>query len=326
MPFVSGALALLNQAFPELELNKNLRESVSSLFGSDAENGHILSDIAMSGVPSMMGWDFQSRLSAGNILPGVSEYNGFQPEQLLGVPASIVTRFVGGAKRLAAGDPSGGYAFVPPAIKKLTELAMEGGTVKDYRGRPILSPSPGEATGIALGFQPKRLTDYNTADRLAEQSELLAKRRTGQENQQLAELALKGQFGTVRANLEERIRTDKSYNPVDVVRAVARAAEEMTFPKDLRREGSRKDIDSRSKLLSSFSIDQSAGDEVRRLQFRRNIEARLGLNSTSQRELKVATLMDALRQQDPRATRASLRQAAEVALRRSAASSLQPVD
>lgn len=322
MPFVSGALALLNQAFPELELNKKVRESVSSLLNSDGENGHILSDIALSGVPSMMGWDFQSRLSAGNILPGVSEYNGFQPEQLLGVPASIVSRFVQGGKSLAGGDSQGAYAFVPPAFQKVAKL-LTGDANRDYRGRPVLQPTPGEQIGQALGFSPTRLSQYNAADRMAEQSEHLAIVRTGQENQRLAGEALKGNFGTVRAALQNQIQSDKFYNPQDAVRAIARAAEEMTFQKDLRREGSQRDMDSRKQLLGSFQIDPSSASEVARLQFRRGIEQRLGLTTTSNREVQMAQLMDQLRAHDPNATRSALRVAAEQTLRRTQPSQLQ---
>lgn len=316
IPFASASLALLNQFFPELEVQKKLRESVSSLFGSDSENGHILSDIALSGVPSMMGWDLASRLNAGNVLPGVSEYNGFQPEQLLGVPENLVHNFVSGASKLAAGDSTGGYAFVPPAIKKIVQLAAQGGQVQDYRGRPIITPTPGESLGLTLGFQPKRVTDYDTADRLAQQEEHLAVVRTGQENQQMAELALKGQFGTIRSQIQQKLQTDKSSNPADVVRAIARAAEEMSFPKDLRREGSQKDMDSRKQLLSSFSLDPNGISEVDRLKFRQQIQQRLGLMSTDRTELLRAQLMDAMRAKDPTSTRSELGAAATNALRR----------
>lgn len=317
MPFASASLALLNQFFPELEVQKKLRESVSSLFGSDSDNGHILSDIALSGIPSMMGWDLASRLNAGNVLPGVSEYNGFQPEQLLGVPANLVGNFVRGGQKLASGDATGGYAFVPLAIKKIVQLAAQGGTEQDYRGRPVLSDlTPGEKIGIGIGFQPKRLTDFDTADRLAQQEEHLAVVRTGQENQQMAELALKGQFGTIRSQIQQKLQTDKSSNPADVVRAIARAAEEMSFPKDLRREGSQKDMDSRKQLLSAFSLDPSGISEVDRLKFRQQIQQRLGLTSIDRTELRRAQLMDAMRAKDPTSTRSELGAAATNALRR----------
>lgn len=319
LPFASASLALLNQFFPELEVNKKVREGVSSLFGSDSQNGHILSDIALSGVPSMLGWDFASRLNAGNLLPGVSEYNGFQPEQLLGVPANMVGNFVRG---VTGGQPGN---FVPPAFKKISQLVADNGvgntlsgnaTARDYRGRAILNDTPGETLGTALGFQPKRLVDYNTADRLAQTSEHLGVVRQGQENQQLAEQALKGNFGTARNAILDKAQADKTYNAASAVRAVAAFAEDQTFPKDLRREGSAQTSGSRTGLLNSFNIDPSNPSEVQRLQFRKQIEQRLGLNASDPSELMIATAMDQLRAAQPNATRASLRQQVNDQMRR----------
>ena len=72
--------------------------------GEDDENGKVLADIAMTGAPAMLGWDWHSRLSMGNILPGVSEINGAQPGLLMGAPFNVVSQFVKGAASLAQGD------------------------------------------------------------------------------------------------------------------------------------------------------------------------------------------------------------------------------
>jgi hypothetical protein len=90
LPFVSGAVAALNALFPDLEVRRHLQEWMDELLGNDKENGSILSDAAMTGVPSMFGWDLQSRLSMGNTVPGVSEVNGFDPSLLMGAPANMV--------------------------------------------------------------------------------------------------------------------------------------------------------------------------------------------------------------------------------------------
>ena len=71
LPFVSGALTLADKTFPDLEIKKNTKGWINKLMGGDGDNDTILSDMAMMGIPSMLGWDWQSRLSVGNI-PGVS--------------------------------------------------------------------------------------------------------------------------------------------------------------------------------------------------------------------------------------------------------------
>ncbi len=90
----------------------------------------------------------------------------------------------------------------PPAFKKLAELVGEDGMVKDYAGRPVLNDlSPTEKAGIAIGFNPKRLSDLNSLRRIADQNE---KNRNLEDNlwkQELAEMVNKGNFGYVRNEL-----------------------------------------------------------------------------------------------------------------------------
>lgn len=322
MPFVSGSLALINQMFPELEVNKKLREGVADLFHADSANGQVMTDMALSGVPSMMGWDWGSRLNAGNVLPGVSDYDGFQPEQLLGVPFSVVSNFVKGAKQVAGGDASGGYAFVPPGIKKIVQLANNGGQLQDYKNRPLMTPTTGEAIGAALGFNPTRLTQFNAADRMAQQSQEQDTRSNGQLNQTLAQETLKGNFGSVRQILQQQVQQNPNYNATDAVRSIARAAEDLTFPKDLRQGGNVSNGAARSRLLSSFSLAPSQASEVARLQFRQQIEQRLGLVENDKSSLVQAQVMDQLRGQRPDATRAELRSSAQQFLRRTQPSQL----
>jgi hypothetical protein len=316
LPFVSGALALLDKAFPDLELNRKTRELMTGFLSSDKDNGSVLSDVAMTGVPSMLGWDLQSRLSMGNTVPGVSEVNGFQPENLLGPGASLVSNFVNGTRKLAQRDSSGALNFVPLAVRKLAELVKEDGQIQDYRGRPLFDPTPGEKIGIALGFNPKRLNDFNAAQRVVEQNRAVETRRNSQWVQSLAEDAVQGNFGTVRAALLAKSQSDKTFDPIEAVRAVARASEELTFPRDLRREGTQSTSSSRNRLLASFRLNPSQPTEVARLQFRQQIENRLGLVGTPSRELVIAQLIDQGRVQNPNATRTELRRQAELALRR----------
>jgi hypothetical protein len=315
MPFVSGAVAVLNQLFPDLEVRKHLQEWMNDLLGSDKENGSILSDAAMMGVPSMFGWDLQSRLSMGNTLPGVSEVNGFDPSTLMGAPINMVSTFVKGGKQLAQGDVTGIDQFVPPALKKIEQYARQGGVATDYRDRPVFTPTKGEVAGMALGFQPRRTTDFNTASRIAKQAQDNITRRSGEFHQQMGEQVLKGNFGNVRAELQKRMQEDKKFDVESAVRSIAQSAEDLTFPRDLRREGTISASDVRARLLRTFNIPPSQADESTRLQFRQGVERRLGLQVSTGSDLRLAQVMDQLRQQSPEATRSDLRRQAERLLR-----------
>lgn len=317
MPFVSGTIALLDKAFPELELNRKLRETIAGFFQSDSEQGNALSDMALTGVPSALGWDLQSRLSMGNTVPGVSEVNGFQPEQLFGPGASLISQFVKGSQKLASGQgkPSD---WSPPAIKKLVDLVSSGGAVRDYKGRPVLNDlTSGEKLGIGLGFQPKRLSDFNAAQRVTEQADDVSRGRENQFLSGLAEQASKGDFGTVRQSLLERTQSEPGFDPVSAVRGIAQKVEELTFPRDLRREGSGSPTSPRNQLLAAFRLDPAQPTEVNRLFLRQQVEQRLGLAVSRSSDIIKAKLMDQLRLVHPDATRSELRRAAEAALSRS---------
>jgi hypothetical protein len=332
MPFVSGALSLLDKAFPELELNRHLREFVKQLFHDDEGNANVLGDIAMTGMPSVMGWDWQSRLSMGNTVPGVSEINGFQPELLLGAPVNVISSFVTGAYRTLSGQGQGlgpvDRSMFPPFFRKMLDLANSGGTqLKDYKDRPVLDPTMGEQIGLFLGFQPKRLSDQNAAARVMDQAEKVSRAEIGQFHSQVAEDVQRGNFGTARQALLDRASQDGQYDPQEGARSVARAAEEMTFVRDLRREGTSRTAETRGRLLSAFGIDRNQPSETARFQFRQQVERRLGLPPTasSSHELVVAQMVDQLRAARPDATRVELRRVAEAALRGPKRRSLLPV-
>jgi hypothetical protein len=315
MPFVSSALALLDKTFPGLEVNKHLREWMAQLFGEDAESGHTLTDIAMTGVPSMMGWDLQSRLSMGNTLPGVSEVNGFEPERLLGAPFNLVANFIKGGQQALTGDPHAIDAFTPNGLKQIEKMVRSGGQVLDYRNRPIFKPTAGEMAGIALGFQPKRLSDFNAAQRITRQAQDNITSRENQFHQSNAEQVLSGNFGNVRNAVLQRAAEDKTYDVHNAVRSIARAAEELTFPRDLRSEGPLRGADARSRLLATFNLPQNQPSEMTRLQFRSQVERRLGLvQGQSSKDLQRAQLVDELRQRYPAASRAELNRQASLLL------------
>jgi hypothetical protein len=315
LPFVSGAIALLDKSFPDLELNRNLRELMGQIFGEDEKNGNTLSDMAMTGLPSMLGWDMQSRLSMGNTVPGVSEINGFQPEMLLGPAANLVTNFIRGGKGFITGDMNvAAKGLLPGYAKSLIEAGKQtlGQPVEDYRDRPLFTPTPGEVLGQSIGFKSKRLSDTNAADRMLRASEDVAQRKNHQQSTQLAERALAGEFGTVRQTLLARGQSEQGYDPVGGARQVAQAAEALTFPRDLRREGTQQLSSSRNKLLSSFGITPGSVSEVDRLRFRSQIEARLGVPKAAgeKSELEQAQLMDQLAVKNPGLSRLELRQLA----------------
>lgn len=305
MPFVSGVLALINQVDPSLEINKNVRGLMQKFFAEDGKDGHPLTDMMMAGLPSQLGWDMQSRLSSGNLLPGVSERDGFSTDQLVGVPGSLVSQMAGGVKQMLSGEASGLMAFVPPGVRNQVRLVTgTGGT--DYRNRPVLTDmTPGEKTGMALGMRPTRLREFNDAQRMEKQAEDQDSIRKGQWRQKAAGEVLKGNFGSVIGELKAQVVANPKLDLAGEVRQIAKYAEDQAFPRDLRREAKG---DQRSALLSQWNLAPSQPTEEQRLQFRTKIEQQFGVRSDQGSALVTARMLDELRMKHPTATRSELRE------------------
>ena len=308
LPFVSQALGVLDYYFPQLQLKNNLREFITRFIGEDNENGKVLADIAMTGAPAMLGWDWHSRLSMGNILPGVSEINGAQPGLLMGAPYNVVSQFVKGAASIAQGDFAKASNLTPPGIKKFVDLAANGFQARDYNGKPIGDVTPGETIGVALGFTPKRVADYNAANRQAAQAQKVQTAQEKKFNESLVAEVEKGNFGTIQQVLNERARTDPKFDPQAAARTIAKAAVEMQFPKDLRRQYKQ------SNILKTFNIPASMPNEVARAQYEMQVLQHLGV-PMRKRDLQMATIMDTLRAKYPEATRWELQKEAEKILK-----------
>jgi hypothetical protein len=304
MPFVSGALALINQVDPSLEINKNVRGLMQQFFAEDGKDGHLLTDMMMSGLPSQLGWDMQSRLSSGELIPGVSERDGFQISNLFGVPASLATQMAEGVKQIMNGQGAGLMAFVPPGLRSQIRLAT-GTAGEDNKGRAVLNDmTPGEGLGLALGMRPTRLRQFNDAQRMEKQAEEQDAIRKGRWRQKAAQQVLKGEFGSVMGELKSQLAENPKLDVAGEVRQIAKYAEDQAFPRDLRREAKG---DNRSELLRMWNLAPSMPTEEQRLQFRMKVEQQFGVRGDSGKALVNARMMDELRKQRPDATRAELR-------------------
>src|SRR5580765_514850 len=276
VPFASSAVAMLELGFPGLELQKNIRSLTQKLFGEDDEHNTILSDLALNGVPSMFGWDFQSRLSMGNTVPGVSEINGFQPDMLHSAPVQILTKFAQGGQKMINKDFLGGAKdMMPPAVKKIIDAIRGDGKVIDYNGKPIAGGDRtwGELTGQVLGFQPTRLTDYYEMNRIKKASENEHRRMDAKFNQDLGQNVLDQNFSTAVEKLKERAAQDPNYDIFAGGRKAVEAAMEQHFPRDLRRQLNKNDTQIARMLPVNYGLPTLEEQQV----FRDNALRRLGI-------------------------------------------------
>jgi hypothetical protein len=136
--------------------------------------------------------------------------------------------------------------MMPPIAKKMVDLATSEGKVRDYSGKPVLDqPTAGEKVGLALGFQPTRVSEFNKANRMKSRSEAIHRDEVARFNQtQASSLIEKGNWGDVKAELRAKLESGEYAD----MEAVKRSAEQissslvaLTFPRDLRKTLSPKD-------------------------------------------------------------------------------------
>jgi hypothetical protein len=279
--------------------------------GGDGDNDTVLSDMAMMGIPSMLGWDWQSRLSVGN-LPGVSEYNGLDPGALqLGPIYALGKTVLKGAQAAVRGDPSALASVVPPIVGKIVNNIANGDKIRDFTGKPLYDITPGEKVGAFLGFQPTRLTQWNTARRFATNAEDLRNKEEQRFHTDLANDLLAGNLEPVRMKLIKRQRDNpESYNSIEGARKVADAAAELQFPRDLRREGGPE----YGKVLKMYNIPMQEPSEVARVQFKEDILRRMGV-TVKRSQVKEAVAADNLKAQHPELSRYELQRLSQKMLK-----------
>jgi hypothetical protein len=306
-------VALLEQ-LTGLQINRGLRETVSELLDDDEQSGLHLGQVALTGLPNLTGWDFQSRLSLGNALPGVSDLNGFQPEAALGPVSGMISSLVKGGYKVRQGQAP--VDWVPPVLRKLVKLGTDDWMLRDYRDRPIGELTTGDVVGSALGVNPTKVSQFNVASRIVDRADEHLNREESSFRQRLAKLALQGQFGTVKMEVLARSQEQgESYNLKNALVAIAKSAEEQAFVRDLRREGTTAGADMRERLLKTFSLPESGATEADRVRFRQQMLTQLGVPMDQERAAQTAELMDQLRQRNPTATRLELKRQAEKLLR-----------
>lgn len=315
LPFVAAGVALLEQLFPDLELKKNLRLYASKALQDDKEANGLLTNIALQGVPSQLGVDVQSRLGIGGNIAGLSEYNGFDPKNILGPTYNLFRNLAVGVSQASSGDVLGGVQqMLPPAYKKAIELYRNSGDIRSPSGQLLLQPTPGEQFAYAIGFRPKRAADVQEADRMLKRSDEIRRREVEQFHQQSAAKVLSGDATGARRDLVARAEADPTFDVRAGARAVAAAVERRTMPEDPRREGVLSGAMDRSNLLSTYSLPKQPPSELERLKLRKAVERSLGVpgaGMTSLTEMRVASMVDQLMVAHPSLTRSQAQKLAE---------------
>jgi hypothetical protein len=292
--------------FPTLEVKKGVKDILEGMFGEDKELGELVSDVALKGAPSrFLNVDISSRMGLSQLM-GVSPYDGFHIQNLIGPTGSVFANLASGVQQVAQGDVGGGVkSLLPGPYKNALDLYHNQGSIRDKAGNLIYEPTAAEATLYVMGLRPKKLSDFRETQRIIERSENVAKLSNSQFFDQLAQQFMIGDVGGVRQALLQRQQSDPMFDAVSGARRVVEEVQKRTIPIDLARTGSRQNATERGRLTEPFSAGRVP--EVQRLLQRKQMENQLlpnRMNQPGRVELSLAQTIDQLQQMNPAMSRA----------------------
>lgn len=312
LPFVGAGIALLEQLFPTLELNRALRESVAGLAEDDSELGGVLADVTLRGLPQMLpnGPDVGSRYALGNVL-GTSSYDGFSLESFVGPTASLFHNIGRGIQHVSKGDISRGVeSAVPQAFKRVMQLYRDEGDVRDTAGRTLVNDlTMGEQTLLAIGFTPQRVSRLRDFSRLQSRANEVATLEYKKIIEKAAEAQARGDSTGARTILASAAAADPTFQQPVAARSVATALERRAFPIDPRTLANSRTGASASGLLQASQVTTDP-QELGRLLYRKQIERALGVPGQGRltpSQLVAAQRIDALLSQNPFLSRSEAR-------------------
>tara|TARA_R110000782_G_scaffold146907_1_gene239608 strand:+ start:16310 stop:24628 length:8319 start_codon:yes stop_codon:yes gene_type:complete len=303
LPFVGPMIALLEQMFPTLELNKELRTSAAGMIQDDESLGGIVADIALRGaahsVPGAP--DIGSRYAMSNIM-GTSAYDGFSLEGFMGPTASLVNNIGRGIGQFSKGEISRGVESVlPTAFKRSIQLHRGEGTPRDQAGRPLVNDiTMGEQAGMLLGFTPQRISRARDIARLQSRANEVGAIEYKRVIEKSRELQDNGDVDGARRVLEKHADENPLFSMKGGVRSVAKASENRQFAVDPRSLATSRSKD-HNKLLASSQIGVDP-QQLTRLLYRKRVESMLGMGQQgqlSQNELMKAARLDAILKENP---------------------------
>lgn len=297
LPFAGALLAVVEQLFPELETRRNLEEAtrnaVAALLGDPA--AEFVADMALRGLPTVVGGiDMSNRLALSNLL-GVSPYDGFSWENFVGPAGSILGNMFRAIRDFNEGHV--GHAFksvVPSSLKPTVDLLIGKGVPITRGGEPIIHLNAAEKALYVLGFRPARLAKAKQAIMLAEQHDRVMQNKLATFHRNLAARLVAGEDpAKIAAEIELKKQEYGDLFDVDESkRSVAEKATAMHFAFDPSRTGVRIGAPVRYQLARAAGIPVS--DEFERYQMKKALEAALGLRGRGRigERLKMALIQD----------------------------------
>jgi hypothetical protein len=307
LPLVGGALAIIDEVFPEAQTKKNLRAAFFGLIDDDTQMGHIIADGAMNGLFNTLpgGPDIGARFQLGSLM-GVSPYDGFSWKNLAGPAASMLENYTKAGKNLLAGDLAGAVTdAVPAGLKGAVRLVADDGAVKDRQGRLLFEATAAEKVMLATGFKPKRYNQAMEQQKMVLQSERAADADSTRFHNLVADALQAGDTKTVQQLLYTRQGQQPGYDVQAGIRRAADIVQQRVTPQDPTRGASLANSQDVSQIARMYPRG-TGPSEVQKLHSSWALQSASGIpvRPPSNQAFSQAAMLDALMQSNPSLTRA----------------------
>jgi hypothetical protein len=279
LPFMGPAVKLFEELSGE-DLRSDVYQAFGELMDEDQKEGSVLADGFMRGYLNTLleraglPLDLGSRFAIAGA-PGLSEYSGFDANQLFGPLGGLVKSVVTGVSSLARDGNIMPLAtsVAPTGLKKALDVAVNGDATDMNQNRMGLTDS--EKALYALGFTPTRVRKLKEAERLLQST--TAARRTEQdrvEAQVLKTVLTNPQAGQAMLVREAH---KLGVEPKVLAQAVAERQVKATTAKDFRSDIPSLDSQAAMNLLRGIGVNPGPSAETQKAQIQARVLAMLGL-------------------------------------------------
>jgi len=294
LPFVSPLLTLLEDRLG-IDIRGRSYSKLSDIMNSDEETGGYMADMVMRGGANALlervgvPVDFGSRFNLSG-LPGMNEFNGFDPGRVFGPTANLANAAFTGVTGMATGDTLGLTKSVAPVgLRKAVEYFVHGDAITSKGTR--LGLQDNETAMYALGATPRRISKSRDAERILENQRQERLAKTNKAANEIAQLLQKDP-AQARKKFQEHVgngleagmlerESRKAY--AAFARQVAEASVNQNFPKDIRDNIAAPDRKRAAATLQSMGVQLPSSNSVEEATLFNNVMSSLGQRVTPSR-------------------------------------------
>jgi hypothetical protein len=300
---VSALIGVVNQLFPQAELNYNLKNALATALTDDEELGNLVSEGMLNGIwntlPGISEADIGARFRLNAIL-GMDPYKGFQWGNFGGATGAVLESWVKGTKAALQGNVEQAVnQLSPTGFRGIIKAFRDGETVKNAQtGEPVGTLTPAEIALQTLGFTPRSVTQRYEQQAMLRQHEEVITAKKRALRAELADLLLAGKSQEVLTRLREASGEFEDFRPRDEIRAVVETALRREAPRDVTAGVSQATAPFAQRVRALYGMPavpvSSLADEMRQQALGQALGIRGGRSSIRQ-----ASMIDQLRTLNP---------------------------